>query len=519
MLARCDFFTQTDDVVRSNTHPRVVLSIFLCLVFGSSVEAQPPVNRLGFEPAPASQVRVHMVQNGAPADSRPEPLPQLHQTEEKDPSVTRTPAPEMQLATPQENIPTPQVGTTLDELTEIALANNPTLVQAVADVQAARGNWVQVGLYPNPSMAYLGNQIGDQSRAGQQGGYIEQEFVRGRKLPLNREVAAREIAIAEQRLVAQRMRVVNDVKIQFYNTLVAQRMLHISQDLVGIGERGYKAANDMLEAKETGRIDVLQARIEVNNARIGVTNAQNRADAAWRRLASLVGMPGMEPSVVTGDLLADMPAFTWEGAIGRMLTESPELAATRIGVDRAVRALRRARAEPTPNVTVQAGPQYDFGTGDTVTNVNASLPIPIFNYNQGNIRKAEAEVRSARAEVARKELELTTRLAANFERYANAQNQVIKYQKEILPDATEALKMVTNAYRAGESSFLVLLTAQRTYFYTNMAYYTAVQDLWETSVTIDGLLLTDSLQSGGNDIGGPTVGVPNLTPNNAFFGR
>lgn len=194
-------------------------------------------------------------------------------------------------------------------------------------------------------------------------------------------------------------------------------------------------------------------------------------------------------------------------------------AATRIGADRAVRALRRAQAEPIANVIVQAGPQYDFGTGDTITNVNASVPLPIFNYNQGNIRKAEAEVRSARAAVALKELELTTRLAANFERYANAQNQVHKYRKEILPDAREAVNMVVNSYRGEEASFVEVLTAQRTLFYTNLAYLNPIRELWETSVAIDGLLLTDSLQSGGNDIGGSTLDAPNPRPNDAFFGR
>jgi hypothetical protein len=78
---------------------------------------------------------------------------------------------------------------------------------------------------------------------------------------------------------------------------------------------------------------------------------------------------------------------------------------------------------------------------------------------------------------------------------------------------------LSSAYRSGEPNFIVLLTAQRTYFNTNLAYYTAVRDLWESSVTIDGLLLTESLQSGGNEIGGPTLAVPNPVPNDAFFGR
>jgi outer membrane protein, heavy metal efflux system len=385
----------------------------------------------------------------------------------------------------------------LDTLQQIALANNPTIVKASAAVQAACGNWTQVGLYPNPNVAYLATQIGDQSSPGQQGAYFEQEFVRGRKLPLNRAVAAREVEIARQDFAAQKMRVLNDVRIHFYAALVAQQQLEISRELVGIGSRALKAADDRLKSQEVSRIDVLQARVEANEAQIAMVNAQNRYQAAWRQIAALIGVPGMQEHSLDGNLLEDMPEFNWEESVGRILAESPELAATRSGVDRAIWALRRARAEPISNVTVQAGPQYDLGANQTITNVNVVLPAPIFNKNQGNIRRAEADVQAAKAEVNRKELELTTRLSVNFERYLNARNQVTQYREQIMPHAREALKLVGSAYEGGHVDYLSVLTTQRTFFRTNLAYLEALRELWECSITIDGLLLTDSLQAGG----------------------
>jgi len=382
----------------------------------------------------------------------------------------------------------------LEDLEEIALGNNPTLVKASAAVQAARGNWLQVGLYPNPNVAYLGTQIGDQSTAGQQGGYIEQEFVRGGKLRLNRSVAAREIEISQREFAAQRMRVLNDIRTRFFDALVAQQQKDIAQELVGVGDQAVRSAEDLLRAQEVSRVDLLQAQVEVNEARLLAVNASNRYQAAWRQLAALAGVPGMNQMQLEGDLLQDMPEFTWEESVNRILTESPELSASRTDVDRALWALRRARVEPIPNVTIQAGPQYDLGNNQTITNVNVVLPAPVFDKNQGNIRRAEAEVRSARAEVARKELELTTRLASSFERYLNARNQATQYRKEIMPRAREAFDLVKSGYRQGEISYLVLLTTQRTFFRANLAYLESMRELWESSIAIDGLLLTDSLQ-------------------------
>jgi cobalt-zinc-cadmium efflux system outer membrane protein len=130
--------------------------------------------------------------------------------------------------------------------------------------------------------------------------------------------------------------------------------------------------------------------------------------------------------------------------------------------------------------------------------VNVVLPAPVFDKNQGNIRRAEADVRAARAEVARKELELTSKLAAHFENYLNARNQVKQYQTQIMPAAQEAWRLTNTSYRQGETGYLSLLTVQRTYFRSNLAYLESIRALWESSIAIDGLLLTDSLQDASN---------------------
>jgi cobalt-zinc-cadmium efflux system outer membrane protein len=204
----------------------------------------------------------------------------------------------------------------------------------------------------------------------------------------------------------------------------------------------------------------------------------------------------MQPQTLVGDLNEEIPEFTWEQSIARILQESPELGASRTNVGRAAEALRRARVEPVPNVTVQASPQYDIGANHTISNVSIFVPVPLFDYNQGNIRKAEADLRGARSAVARHELLLTSQLSMYFERYRNAQIQYAQFRDEIMPDAKEALDLVGHAYRQGETSFLVLLNAQRTYFFTVLAGLDAQRDLWETAITIDGLLLTDNLQTG-----------------------
>jgi cobalt-zinc-cadmium efflux system outer membrane protein len=361
-------------------------------------------------------------------------------------------------------------------------------------VQAARGQQLQVGLYPNPVVSYQGSEIGNEGRAGQQGGFIGQEIVTAGKLRLNRAVASQEIRQAEYVWAAQRFRVLTDVRRGFYDVLVAQRTVELAEQLVGIGERGVKAAEELLKAKEVARVDVLQSRIEADSARILLERARNRYTAAWRNLVAVVGDPSLQPTSLAGSLQDGMVQFTWEETLNRLLAESPQLAGAQAGVARAQAALSREFAGRIPNLELLAGAQFDNASGYTIAGAQLAVPIPIYNRNQGNIRRAQAELTAARYEVSRVKLALQQRLAAVFEQYATARQQVDKYTSDILPNAQESLKLVSTGYRQGEFSYLVLLTAQRTYCQTHLAYLDALRDLRAATASLEGNLLSDSLQ-------------------------
>ena len=398
--------------------------------------------------------------------------------------------------------PQAAVGMTLPELEAMAERCNPTLAQAAARVQAARGQCLQVGLYPNPVVGYVGSEIGNEGRAGQQGGFIGQEVVTAGKLQLNRAVAGQEIRQAEYAWAAQRFRVLTDVRRAFYDVLVAQRTAELAEQLVGIGERGVKTAEELMKAKEAARADVLQARIEADSARILLEKARNRHTGAWRNLAAVVGDPTLQPTALSGSLQDGMALFTWEDTLNRLLAESPQLAGAQAGVARAQAALSRECAGRVPNLDLQAGVQYDNATQDTFATVQVGVPIPIYNRNQGNISKAQAELAAAQHEVRRVRLALEQRLAAVFEQYATAHQQVEKYTRDIMPNAQESLKLVSSGYRQGEFSYLMLLTAQRTYFQTNLAYLDALRDLRSATTSLEGNLLSDSLQGSEPPSGG-----------------
>lgn len=388
-----------------------------------------------------------------------------------------------------------KVAWTLPQLENLAEANNPTLVQMAMRIRAAQGEYVQGGLYPNPVVGYVGEEMGDEGRAGQQGAFLSQEFVTGGKLALNRAVASHEIQRAQYAWHAQRQRVLNDVRSGYCEALAAQRAVTLNEQLVQIGQEGVNVAEQLLGAKEVGRPDVLQAQIELESARVALGTAKNRSVGAWRRLVAVVGVPDLQPAPLAGGLEDCLSELTWEATQTRLLAESPELGEARAAVERARCTVARQCAERSPNVTVESSIQYDNATDDTIASVQVGLPLPIFNRNQGNIARAQAQLVAAEREVRRVELQLQNRLAAVFEQYANARMRAEKYKGEILPKAKESLELTRKAYQQGEFGFLNLLTAQRTYFRVNLAYLDSLRELCTSNVAIEGLLLSGGLQT------------------------
>ncbi|MBI2481314.1 MAG: TolC family protein [Planctomycetia bacterium] len=391
---------------------------------------------------------------------------------------------------------------TLEALEQIALANNPSIGEAWAGVEAARGKWVQAGLPPNPRLGYSGQQIGSDGLAEQHGVYIEQEVIRGGKLRLNRDVVEEEINRAEQLLAAQTLRVQTDVRMSYYKVLCAERRLELAEELVSIGNQASQVAERLLEKKEGSRRDLLQARIESNSAMNFHQHAHNQHIGAWRALAAVLGSPAMLPQPLAGEIDDVAPEYDWEDSLQRLVTESPEMGAAFANIERARWTVDRAYIEAVPDVNVQGIVQQDNSTGSSNGALLVSLPIPFLNRNQGGIRQAENEIIAAQQAAQRVELGLQRRLARVFERYLTARNRVSNFRDGILRDAEESLTLTKQGYESGELGFLDLLTAQRTYSQTNLGYVEALYEMWTDSAEMDGLLLTNSLGVGTESTGG-----------------
>lgn len=389
-------------------------------------------------------------------------------------------------------------GLTLADLEQMALRGNPTLVQAAANVDASRGRALQSGLYPNPTIGYVGETMGQRGKAApgeQQGMFIDQTIVVAGKLRLNRARYAQEVAQMEAQAQAQEYRVLNGLRVRFYQLLAMQRLLEVRAELLNITQDALKTTEQLVNVGAANKADFLQARVEERQERVGLENARAFYAAAWQQLAAFVGEPCLPVGRLQGDLEAPGAVPDYDTTLAHLLEASPEIHIAQAEITRNQLALKREQVEPIPNIQTRVSTGYDFEreVRKVVTTVNVGVNVPLFNRNQGNIRAAKAQLAYAQADLGRVELSLRQRLARTYARYRTAETLVQTYRKDTLPDARQAYDLYRESFGNRRAAWPQVLVAQRTYFQISVDYVEALDELRRSEVALLGLLLVDGL--------------------------
>src|SRR5262249_40574207 len=221
--------------------------------------------------------------------------------------------------------------------------------------------------------------------------------------------------------------------------------------------------------------------------------SRRRLEAAGRLLAAAAGLPRLPDAPVEGTLAAAVPDYDWPATLAVVLSQSSEVQEAQALHLQAEETLRLAIARRKPNVQVQVGPFYSAPDHNSQLLAQVATSLPLYDRNQGNIISARADVSRTAAGVRQVELRLTERLAAVFQRYQAAREQRQAYERRVLPEATESLRLITVGYAKGDPKydFTAVLQAQQTLAQTQLAYVQVLGELWRAVSDIRGLLQQD----------------------------
>ena len=160
----------------------------------------------------------------------------------------------------------------------------------------------------------------------------------------------------------------------------------------------------------------------------------------------------------------------------RLIEHNPDVSRWRIETARGQAILDLAKTGRVPDLTVQAGIRQ-LRVDDVATYVvGLSIPLPIFDRNQGTIRHARYQILKTEAQSASARNNATASLNQSYQNLSTALGGVLMLKQRILPAATLAFDAVNEGYQEGKFGFLDVLDAQRTLFAAKGQYIEVLTD-------------------------------------------
>lgn len=367
---------------------------------------------------------------------------------------------------------------------EMALASNAELSAARRELEAADGPVMQGGARPNPELSFL---MEDTQRATRTTTLqINQPIELGAKRAARITAAERGRDIASAELAAKRADLRAMVVTAFQDVLLAQDRIKLAGEASQLARRASDAAGKRVQAGKISPVEETKAKVAEATARLEAAQAASELRMSRQRLAATWGetLPRFE-RVEANDALASVPTFE---AISTRLAASPSLRRAQIEVQRRIALSDLERAKRTPDLTVSLGVKRDEQLGRNQAVIGLSIPLPLFDRNQGNLLEALRREDKSRDELAAADIYLKSAVMQAWNRLDTAGTEARTIREQVIPGAQSAYDAATQGFALGKFNFLDVLDAQRTLFQAQGQYLRARGEANRAAADIDRLL-------------------------------
>lgn len=374
---------------------------------------------------------------------------------------------------------------TLQKAIDLALDSNLDLAVARREIEATQGQVIQGQARPNPELAY---SLEDQRAATRtQSVQINLPVEMGGKRAARITAAERGRDIAVEELNLRRVEIRAAVVAAFFETLAAQERAALAQASVDLAKRATDAVAKRVAAGKVSPVEETKARVAEAGVRVELAQAQSEQRSARARLASLLGANPPRFTQVAGSV-DDLPNVPSLDDIQQRLSASSALRRAQLEIERRRSLADVERSKQTPDVTVSLGVKRPNELARNQLMLGISVPLPLFDRNQGNLLEALKREDKARDELQALNLRLNTELLQARERLASVRGEIDVLQREVLPGAKSAYDAATVGFGYGKFNYLEVLDAQRTYFAAKSQYLKALADAHRAAADMDRVI-------------------------------
>lgn len=376
-------------------------------------------------------------------------LPQS--TPPPDPGPARIPAAEIARET---SLPEPVGDLSLQHALDLSLANSPKLRAFGLGVRRAEALELQAGSWSNPEIAAEVENVGGSGNfAGTDAAEITvslaQTFPLGRDIARRRDLAGQRTRLANWDYEAARLEVMVEVTKRFIEALAADRRLELARQELDLARTTAEVTEKRVQAGDASPVESTRAIVPAITAKLALQEAARRRDAAYRRLSLTWGgrAAGFDRVVGDLDIIAGVPE---PEALVRHMNNNPAVARWAAAIGERIAERRLAEAEAIPDLTARIGARTFNETDDTALVFGLSLPLPVFDRREGDIRAARKEEMAARERQRETELRIEGLLSSAYMELLNARDEAIALREQALPAAKRAFAATNRSFEEGD---------------------------------------------------------------------
>jgi cobalt-zinc-cadmium efflux system outer membrane protein len=381
---------------------------------------------------------------------------------------------------------------TLNQALELAERQHPQLAEAHALVEAAAGRAQQAGTLPNPEAIVGAQQLPLDSDGSNQREYIAgiaQPIPLGGRLGQARETEQLEREVRVRGLEVTRRDLRKRVHGAFATALYQEKAFQTQQQITQSARQVTAITKARVDAGDAPPEDLARIEMELARLQLEVQRSQSLREQALLALTAAMGNVNLNVKSLAGDLALAFELPTLESLVAN-LAAAPELRQANASLRASNARIDLAKAERIPDVKVEVLYHRLESTRENTLDIGLSIPLPLFDRNQGKLREARAEAAAAEARSRLTENELNLRLRESHAQLTAALATSRSFQSEIMPRAEIMLKAAESRYAAGDTSLADVLPIRRDWAAMQLAHLESMRDVMQAWGEVSGYLRT-----------------------------
>ena len=384
---------------------------------------------------------------------------------------------------------------TLQKAIKLAIEHNPELDASRWEKRAMEGRVLQAGLLPNPEIGaetenFAGSGVFHGFDAAETTVQLSQLIELGGKRTKRSAYAALGRDLAQWDYEVKQADVVAGATLAFVNVLFAQQRLTLMEKLLNLADEVLKTTSERAKAGKISPVETIKAEVDRSTSRIDVKHAQYDLKAARRKLSGTWGGTNPTFGEARGRLGHLLPVPSLKALEG-MVSRNPDVARLGVAIEQHRAGVALAEAQGVPDLTVSLGAKHHNEMDDTAFVMGISIPIPIFDRNQGATLEARERLTKSREESRAAWLKVVNTLAETYQTLSRAHMEATDLAKHVLPGARAAFEASQEGFRHGKFDYLDMLDAQRTLVSVNLRHMNALFAYQQARTRVERLIGLD----------------------------